>query len=187
MRPSMSSRQRSKEAVRAPRRSDTANPFAISSRHKGGTVADDPSSRLRRTRLARSGTGLPTNHARLTDASRNKTLQTRPSSISSFTEDRFDRLMLFRISSMSAKISLTFISLRAGTITAASFPRRVIPIRSLRWPARPVPRALSRPCEQTMRRGGMAMLREPYLHIRPLLQMDAFHEAHLAGAQRQDH
>jgi len=26
-------------------------------------------------------------------------------------------------------------------------------------------------------------LREPYLHIRPLLQMDALHEADLAGAQ----
>jgi hypothetical protein len=184
----MSSRQRSaKEAVRAPRRSDTANPFAISSRHKGGTVADDPSSRLRRTRLARSGTGLPTNHARLTDASRTKRFKLGPLQLVLLRKTVSIGLMLFRISSMSAKISLTFISLRAGTITPASFPRRVIPIRSLRWPARPVPRALSRPCEQTMRRGGMAMLREPYLHIRPLLQMDAFHEAHLAGAQRQDH
>ena len=30
-------------------------------------------------------------------------------------------------------------------------------------------------------------LRESHLHIRPLLKVDTFHEAHLARAQRQDH
>jgi len=34
---------------------------------------------------------------------------------------------------------------------------------------------------------GRQRLREPHLHIWPLLKVDAFHEAHLARTQRQDH
>jgi hypothetical protein len=35
--------------------------------------------------------------------------------------------------------------------------------------------------------GKMPALREPHLHIRSLLQVNAFHEPDLAGAQRQNH
>jgi hypothetical protein len=41
--------------------------------------------------------------------------------------------------------------------------------------------------EQPFAKRPARALRESHLHIRPLLKVDTFHEAHLARAQRQDH
>src|SRR6266700_7396682 len=60
----------------------------------------------------------------------NETLQIRPSAIRSLTLKPRGRRAPFLIRSISSKVSCRLLSARAGMMTAASFPRRVMPIRS---------------------------------------------------------
>jgi hypothetical protein len=114
---------RDRRGVRRPR-----TRLAISRRHKEGTTARDPSSRLRRTRIARFGRRLSRNQDKLIEASWDILLQMRSASISSFAENRLDWVTFFLACLFDVgKDFLHAHSLRAGTMSAAGFPGRVIP------------------------------------------------------------
>src|ERR1700678_4039726 len=122
-----------------------------------------------------------------------ETRHRRPSSIRSLTVNFPRGLARCRIFSMSANICATFCWLRAGTMTAASFPRRVIPLCS---PSLARSTSAESFCFASDMKEAMTILpeyapitqalREPNLEVSLLIQVNAFDEPDLAGLLSQD-